>query len=159
MGDVLERMQLGATSDEDMVVLVLGSLRPRVPYQAALEIAHALRVGAKQSARHDRARASFVNELDLGDPRADTPAPHPHFRRSRQAPDVSKWEVRCNPPLVALILDGVSTEFDYEAAARLSHDVRHVSHVAKAWAGDVSRVRRMRGNLNDAEDNYRLGLA
>lgn len=155
---MLQRMQLGASSSEDMVVVTLGELRPIIPYQTAFEIAQHLRQGAKEAARHDRAPATFAREIVLGDPRADLPDCHPAFRRSMQAPSVKKWEVRCNPPLVGLVFDGTITEFSYEDAIHLQWHIRRAGHIAKRWAGDRAKVRRVRGNLHDAEENYRLGL-
>ena len=156
---VLKRMELDASSDEDMVVLALGSLRPIIPYQTAFDVAQALRVAAKQAARFDRAPATFVNELSLGDPRENLPEPHPTFRRSTKVPNVRSWEARVNPPLAGLVFDETITEMSYEDAVRLAWKIRRAGHEAKRWAGDRSKTRRARGNLNDAEENYRLGLA
>lgn len=159
MSDVLHRMKLGASAQEDMVVVQLGTLRAILPYQSAFEIAQGLRMAAKEAARFDRAPATFTHEVTKADPREDLPEYHPQYRRGTTLGNIKNWDVRVIPPLVGLVFDDTLTEFSYEDAVHLAWYVRRAGHIAKRWAGDRSRVRRARGNLHDAEENYRLGIA
>jgi hypothetical protein len=154
---LLKRTQMGADDNQDLVVIRLGDLRPTVPYQTALKIAAALRMGCKQAARYDRAPATFWRDVDIEDLN-DSPRPHKGFRRSTLVPNVKDYEVRVNPPLVGLFFDGVGKEVTYEDGIRLHQMIRRAGRRAKAWAGDISRDSRMLGNLTDAEDDHRLGL-
>lgn len=156
---LLTPTQMGADDKEDMVVIRLGELKPMIPYQIALEIAQSIRVGCKEAARHDRASAKFWRELDMEDPRLDTPRAHRGFRRSKLISNVSSWEVVVSGPLVRLLFDNRGKEFDYETGIKLHTSIRKAGHRAKAWAGDTSRIRRMLGSLHSAEEDDRLGLA
>jgi hypothetical protein len=155
---VLKPTQMGADDTLDMVVIRLGDLKPRVPYQIALEIAQSIRVGCKEAARFHRAPAKFWRELEKEDPRLDIPKAHRGFRRSRLTPNVTSWEVVVSGPLVRLLFDGEGKEFDYESGINLHVMIRKAALRAKAWAGDTSKTRRMLGNLHSAEEDYRLGL-
>ena len=147
---------LGADNDQDMVVIRLGDLRPRIPYQAALELAQSLRLGCKRAARHDRVPSTFVN--DMAEDITDIPAAHRGFRRSMLTPNVKKWQIEARPPLVAVLFDDRGLDLDYEAGVRLHHCIRRAARRAKAWAGDTARGTRMLSNITDAEEDYRLGL-
>ena len=147
---------LGADDELDMVVIRLGDLRPRIPYQAALELAQSLRVGCKAAARYDRQSADFVN--DMAEDINDTPRPHRGFRRSRLVPNVNTWAIEPRPPLVAVLFDGAGMEMGYEEGVRLHFCIRRAARRAKAWAGDTGKGMRMLANLTDAEGDYRLGL-
>lgn len=150
---------MGADDKLDMVVVRLGDMRPMIPYQTAFEIAQAVRVGCKEAARSDRASAKFWREMNTEDPRLDIPKPHRGFRRSELVSNVKSWEVVVSKPLVRLLFNGEGKEFDYESGIKLSVAIRAAGHRAKAWAGDVSRTRRMLGSLHSAEEDDRLGLA
>ena len=67
--------------------------------------------------------------------------------------------MRANPPLVGLYFDGHGEEMDYETAVKLGHAIRRAARRAKAWAGDRSSYSSCLGNLTNAEDDYKLGLA
>lgn len=150
---------MGANDKLDMVVIRLGDMKPMVPYQTAFEIAQAVRVGCKEAARHDRASAKFWREMNMEDPRLDLPKPNREFRRSELVSNVKFWEVVVSMPLVRLLFNGEGKEFDYESGIKLSVAIRRAGHLAKAWAGDHSKTRRMLGSLHSAEEDYKLGLA
>ena len=150
-------MQVGASDDQDMVEIILDDLRPRITYQSALEIEQNLRVACKHAARYDRAPAYFWRDVNMEDLN-DCPKPHRGFRRSMLVPNVSSWEIKANPPLVALFFDGIGREMDYELGIKLHQMIRRAGRRAKAWGGDTSGNVRMLGNLTNAEDDYRLGL-
>lgn len=158
MDNVFTKMQLDANDQEDMVVIRLGDLRPFVPYQIAFEIEQSLRMGCKQAARFDRVPGTFWPDIvGKDDPRLDAPKPHQGFRRSNLTSNVTRWEVRVNPPLVGLVFDGLITEMGYEEGIRLHDAIRRAGLRAKAWAGDTQRRVRVLGALSDSENDYRLG--
>ena len=155
---LLKPTQMGANDDQDMVVIRLGELKPRIPYQNALELMQSLRLGCMEAARYDRAPAKFWRELEDEDPRIDIPKVHRGFRRSMLAPNVSLWKVEVTPPLVRLLFDGRGKEFGYEDGIKLHILIRKAALRAKAWAGDTNTYSRMLGMLTNAEDDYRLNL-
>ncbi len=157
MTALLTPTQMGANDDLDFVVVTLGSLKPKMPWQTALQVCHHLRMHSKQAARFDRVPANFWRDVAVVD-LDDCPAPHPTFRRSTLQQNFKKWEVGSNPPLVALIFDGQWTQMGYEDGIKLHHEIRRAARRAKAWAGDTSKVSTALANLTDAEDDYRLGL-
>lgn len=154
---LLKPTQMGADDEQDMVVIRLGPIRPRLLYRLALEIAAALRVSCKDAARYDRAPATFWRDIDLDDLN-DCPKTHKGFRQSGLITNFKSYEVMVNPPLVGLMFDNIVTEMDYENGIRLHQAIRRAGRRAKAWAGDSSMDRRMIGNLTDAEEDYRLNL-
>ena len=157
--EILTRTQMGADDDLDTVVIRLGELRPRVPYQIALEIEQNLRVSCKEAARFDRAGNRFWKDLVTEDPRLDVPKAHKGFRRSKLVPNVDTWTVAHKPLLVALLFDGVGKEMGYEDGIHLHTLIRKAGLRAKAWAGDTDSRSRMLGALHDAEADDKLGYA
>ena len=148
----------GANDVEDMVVITLGDLRPRIPYQTALEIAQHLRLAAKHAARFDNVPGSFWPDVDMEDLR-DCPTPHRGFRRSNQTQNIKIWRIEVNGQLVNLTFDGVGREMDYESAIKLHMRIRRAGRRAKAWAGDTGKTSRMLANLTDATVDAELGPA
>lgn len=155
---LLQKVVFSANDEQDSVLIKIGGLKHRVGYRVGFEIDHYLRLAAKQAARFHRAPANFWRELDLDD-LEDQPKPHRGARQSRHRPTYKHWEIRCNPPLVALLFDGRGEEMDYETAVKLGHAIRRAARRAKAWAGDTSKYSAMLGNATDAEEDYKLGLA
>jgi len=158
VGEVLTPTQLGADDHEDMVILRLGSQRPMMPWQVALEMMHHLRSHCKNAARFDRVKAGFWRDVDMQD-LADKPRPHRGYRKSSLVQNFKHWQVADKPPLVALIFDGQMIEMGYEDGIKLHQRGRRAAQRAKAWAGDTNRIRGAYANLTNAEDDYRLGLA
>lgn len=150
-------MQLGADDCEDFVVVRLGSLRPMMPWQLALEKCHKLRSHCKHAARFDRADVGFWRDVETED-LDDQPSPHRGFRRSSLVQNFKSFEIASKPPLVALIFDGTWTEMNYEDGIKLHQMIRRAARRAKGWSGDTSRNTGMHGNLTSAEEDYRLGL-
>jgi len=156
---LLKRTEYGANDDLDTVVIRLGDLRPRIPYQTALELSQSLRVGCKQAARFDRVNAKFWRDLiSSDDPRLDTPKAHKGFRRSKLVPNVDTWEVKAQPCLVGVFFDGVGREMGYEDGVRFHLMIRKAGLRARAWAGDPSFSTRTLVMLTDAESDDKLGL-
>lgn len=155
--ELLRLVNLGANDREDMVVITLGSLRPRIAYQTAFEIAHRLRLACKGAARHDRVRGNFVNDVDVGD-LEDCPRTSKQFRRSKQVPNVRNWQTSYKGAEVAVIFDGRGAIMGYEDGVKLHQMIRRAGRRAKAWAGDSSRSRSALAMLTDAEDDDKLGL-
>ena len=147
----------GANNREDMVVITLGDLRPRIVYQVALEIAQHLRLAAKHAARFDNVPGSFWADVDMQDLN-DCPSAHKRFRRSNQTQNIKTWRIEVNGQLVSLLFDGVGREMDYESAIKLHMRIRRAGRRAKAWAGDTGKASRMIANLTDAAEDSRLGL-
>lgn len=141
-----------------MVIIRLDDLRPMVPYQKGLEVSQGLRLACKQAARFDHAPATFWRDVDMED-LSDCPKPHRGFRRSLLVSNVKSYEVRVNPPLVALLFDGIGREMSYEDGVKLHQMIRRACRRAKAWAGDTSRNRRMLGMLTSGEEDDRLNVA
>jgi hypothetical protein len=156
--ELLRLTQLGANDDEDMVVITLGDLRPRVAYQTALEFAHYLRMACKGAARHDRAPATFWPDVDMEDLN-DCPRPHRGFRRSTQAPNVTSCKAAYQGAEVAVLFDGRGVIVGYEDGIKLHQMIRRAGRRAKAWAGDDRKGRTMLANMTDAEEDYKLGLS
>lgn len=157
MAAILQPLVFETNDRDDLVEIRLGDLRPTVPYQTAFEIAQALRVAAKAAARADNAPANFWREFQLEDPLQEFPRQlHQGFRRSTRVPNVTAWQVVHQGGRVRIIFDGTFTEFGYEEAIKLHHQVRRAGHRAKRWAGDTSRTVRSVGRLVDAEENARL---
>jgi hypothetical protein len=154
---VLRPNQFAANDVEDMVLLKIGELRPRICYQTAFELAHHLRMACKAAARHDRAPANFWLDMDIEDLN-DCPRPHKGFRRSRQAPNVTATSVRHKGAEVCVLFDGRGEIMGYEDGIRLHQMIRRAGRRAKAWAGDPGKGRTMLANLTNAEDDYRLGI-
>jgi len=149
--------KLGANDNQDMVVITLGELSPRIAYQSAFEIAHALRMACKSAARHDRVRSDFWPDVEMEDLK-DCPRPNRYFRRSDQAPNVKTWSIRFKGAEVALLFDERGVIVGYEDGIKLHQMIRRAGRRAKAWAGESRKGRAMLSNLTDAEDDYRLGL-
>lgn len=149
--------RMGANDNQDMVVIRLGDMHPRIPYQVALELSQHLRVACKHACRFDHADGSFWTDVDIED-LEDCPKPHKGFRRSLQAPNVKAWKIEVNAQLVNLTFDGVGREMDYETGIKLHQMIRRAARRAKAWAGDAGKGTRMLANLTDAGEDYRLGL-
>lgn len=147
----------GANDHEDMVIITLGSLRPRVAYQTSFEIAHALRVACKAAARYDRTPASFWTDVDIED-LEDCPRAHRGFRRSKQTPNTTDWSCRYNNSEVCLLFDGRGEIFGYEEGIRFHQMIRRAGRRAKAWSGQAGKSTTMLANLTGGEENYKLGL-
>jgi hypothetical protein len=157
--NVLRPVKFGANDVEDMVVITLGDLRPRIPYQMAFDIAHRLRLAAKAAARYDRANGRFWLDVDIEDrDLEDCPRTHRGFRRSKQVHNVDAFEVSYNRQEVRLTFDRRGEIFGYEEAIRLHQMIRRAGRRAKAWAGEGGRGMTMLSNLTDAEEDYRLNL-
>lgn len=154
---IITPTKFAANNHEDMVNIQIGDLRPRIAYQSAFEIAHALRMACKSAARHDRQQATFVNDVDVED-LEDCPRPNRQFRRSNQVPNVKNWRVCYQKAEVAILFDGRGEIFGYEDGIRLHQMIRRAGRRAKAWAGESQKNITMLANLTDAEDDYRLGL-
>ena len=154
---MLQKTQFGANDNLDMVVLTIMGRHPRIPYQTAFEISQSLRIASKYDARQDRANASFWRDVDIEDLN-DCPKPNKIFRRSSLSSTVRNWSVDVQAGLVALTLDSLSVEFDYETAIKFHQIIRRAGRRAKAWAGDRANISRCLGNLTDAEEDYKLGL-
>lgn len=151
-------MQLGADDHQDMVIIRLNHSRPMVRYPIGLEIAARLRMACKMAARYDRAPATFWRDCDVVD-LGNCPKPHRGIRESGLVPTALDWDALTKGPLVALRFDDLVTQMPYEEGIHLHREIQRASRRAKAWAGDASRAGRMLGNLTNAEDDYRLGLA
>ncbi len=147
----------GANDDEDMVIIAIGDLRPRVAYQTAFEIAHSLRLSCKAAARYDRVPANFWLDVGIED-LEDCPRPHRGFRRSKQVPNVDYWQVSHLHAEVQLIFDNRGEIMGYEDGIKLHQRIRRAGRRAKAWAGESGKGRRMLSMMTDAEENYKLGL-
>ncbi len=154
---IITPTKFAANNDEDMVNIQVGDLRPRIAYQSAFKIAHALRMACKSAARYDREPGTFVNDVDVED-LEDCPKPSRQFHRSKQVPNVTNWRVSYKDAEVELMFDDRGQIFGYEDGIRLHQMIRRAGRRAKAWAGDTSKNRAMLANMTDAEDDYRLGL-
>ena len=151
------RSKHGANDHEDMVTITLGSLRPRVAYQTAFEIAHSLRLACKAAARYDRVPANFWLDVNIED-LDDCPRPHRGFRRSKLAPNVTHWQVSHLHTEVQLIFDGRGEILGYEDGIKLHQRIRRAGRRAKAWAGESTKGHRMLSMITDAEEDYKFGL-
>jgi hypothetical protein len=149
--------RMGANDDQDMVVIRLGDLRPMIPYQTALTLAHHLRMACKHAARFDKVAASFWTDVDIED-LYDCPRPHRGFRRSNLVATIKDWKLEVNGQLVNLLFDGRGREMDYETGIKLHQMIRRAARRAKAWAGDAGKSATMLSNLTDASEDDRLGL-
>ncbi len=154
---ILSPTKFHANNDEDMVVITIGDMQPRAAYQTAFEIAHHLRMACKSAARHDRTPANFWPDVDMED-LEDCPRPHRGFRRSKQMQSFTNCSTRFKGAEVCLLFDGVGQIFGYEDGIKLHQMIRRAARRAKAWAGETGKSGRMLANMNDAEDDYRLGL-
>ncbi len=149
---------IGANDREDMVVVTIADLRPMMPYQTALELAHHLRMHCKTAARHDRQSSDFWPDVPGQGDLNDCPKPNRQFRRSRLVQNFNRWQVGDKGAEVALGFDGRWEAMGYEDGIRLHNMIRRAARRAKAWAGDSQRSRKMLSNLTNAEDDYRIGL-
>ena len=154
---LLQKIKYGATANLDMVDIRVASMRPRVPYQVAFEIAHKLRMAAKRAARWDRQAATLSHDF-MGDLN-DCPAPNRSFRRSKLTSNVKRYLIDVNDGLVQVGFNDSLMEIEYEAALKLHAKIRVEARRAKAWAGDSSTTSRLLGMVTDAEEDDRLGLA
>jgi hypothetical protein len=148
----------GANDVEDFVVITLGDMKPKGPYQTALAIAHHLRLACKHAARFDNVPGSFWTDVDMEDLN-DCPRPHRGFRRSSQVSNFKTWDIEVNGQLVSLSFDGRGREMDYEEGIKLHQRIRRAGRRAKAWAGDTVKGTTMLANITDAAEDDRLGLA
>ena len=157
MSDVLIPTQMRADPELDFVVVTLGSLKPRMPWQVAVELCHHLRQHCKNAARFDRARPNFWRDVDMVD-LADVPKAHRGFRRSKLQQNFLHWHVASHPPLVALIFDGQWSQMGYEDGVKMHQKIRKAAWIAKAWSGETAGRIAAFAHLTNAEDDYRLGL-
>jgi len=157
---LLEKIIFTVNDEMDFIDITFGSVRARINYRAGFDLDQRLRIHAKDAARFDRAPAKFTNEVDVPELEKGL-KPHRQYRQSRLLPSVTNWMIESNAAvgLVRLTFDSMSEEMDYETAVKLARAVRRASRRAKAWAGDTSRYSRCLGNLTDAEEDYRLGVA
>lgn len=149
MANVLVKIRMECTADCDRVILRLGEQLHSIPYRIALEISQNMRVAAKSAASFDNASGAFWREVDPAADINDVPYAHNRSRESGMAATVRTWEIRCNPPEVGIVLDGVETWIGYETAIDLHFKIRRAARMAKAWAGDTSQVRRLTGSLTN----------
>ena len=147
---ILEKIKVSADDVEDIVAIRIGDLRPRIAYQAAFAISQDLRVAAKQAVMFYDELPTFWRDLDPDD-YADRPETfRGGFRRSSQGANVRTYRVYVNPPLVGIQFDDQARELDLETALHLHHVMRRAAQRAKAWAGDISRTRRVSAFVTDA---------
>lgn len=155
---ILEKKAFKVDDNMDFIEVKFGNLSGRLGYRLGFQIDHYLRMAAKKAARHHRAPATFYYELDLPE-RGDNLRPNKLQRQSNLTPSFKEWSVSTDGALVTLWFDNNGIDMDYETAAKLGRAIRNASHRARAWAGDHTKYRACLGNLTDAEEDYKLGLA
>lgn len=160
MSDLFALTRINARNQEDVVSISFGRAEVRVFYQAALDIAHSMRLAAKLASRTDGLRGGDWREVSSPDAAEEAAAKrktHRGYRRSRQDSNIRKWAVSFEGSLVVLKFDNTPIKMSWNDALVLHGTIRNAALDAKAWAGDRSKTMRGKGYLNDAEENYRLG--
>jgi hypothetical protein len=159
MKDVFKKAVMRCASKYDFVYVFLGAHTIKVPYQTGFEILTGIRMAAKMSMRHEGYSAKdwqAFAKLDRNEPNS-VPTNKFH-RRSSETANVKTWSVRWENSLVIIEANELTAKMHYSDAFYLYVNMRLACRQAKAWAGDQSRTLRGAAYLNDAEENYRLGL-
>jgi len=164
VNDIFLYTSVTSETHNDLWVLNLGSNRLTLPYHLGFEILNDLWLACKMAMRYEgiasKHQAEFL-KLDELPPLATVRKPHRQFRRSLLVPTVQEVNIAFENQLVRLEFypyegEMLTAKFHYSDAFTVYRDGRRACKLAKAWAGDSSRIKNFRAHLSTAEEFDKL---